>query len=76
MVTMVLDDALNAVMQLSEEQQTMLLEIVQQRQIEVWRKKVAQQATESIKAFHESKLQAHSFEKTLEILHHSLEDVE
>jgi len=73
---MVLDDALNAVMQLSEEQQTMLLEIVQQRQIEVWRKQVAQQATESIKAFHEGKLQAHSFEKTLEILHHSLEDVE
>lgn len=68
MASIALDDALEVVMQLSEEQQTMLLEIIQQRQIEEWRNNVAKQAQSSIKAFHEGKLQPQSFEQVLDIL--------
>ena len=68
MTSIALDEALNSVMKLSEEQQAMLLEIMQQRQIEAWRKQVAQQAQSSIQAFHKGTLQSQSFEKNLDIL--------
>lgn len=68
MASIALDDALDVVMKLSEEQHTMLLEIIQQRQIEQWRDNVAKQAQASIKAFHEGKLQPQSFEQILEVL--------
>jgi len=55
-----LEDALNAVSQLTPEQQAMLVEIIQNRLIEARRQEIAEDAKASIMAFHADELQPQS----------------
>ncbi len=55
-----LEDALNTVSQLTQEQQAMLVEIIQNRLIAVRRREIAEDAKASIAAFHFGKLQPQS----------------
>ena len=68
-----LDNALDAVMQLSSEQKQMLIEIVWRRQIEERRKEIAERAREAISAFHAGALKPVPVEDLLEWLHASLD---
>ena len=60
MDTITLDQALEAVMQLPQEQQDMLIEILYHRQIQVRRAEIAHDAQESLAAFRAGKLPAQS----------------
>ncbi|MFZ1640633.1 MAG: hypothetical protein WAV07_04185 [Candidatus Contendobacter sp.] len=51
-----LDQVLDVVMELPDEQQEMLLDIIQHRRLETWRKEIAEMARESIAAFHAGEL--------------------
>ena len=60
-----LEDALNTVSQLTLEQQTMLVEIIQNRLIDARRQEIAAGARASIAAFHRREWQAQSAESAI-----------
>ncbi len=67
-----LDLALETVMQLSLDQQELLIEILRQRHIEASRDEIAKDAKESIAAFKAGKLKSQSAEAVIAELRHSL----
>ena len=68
-----LEQALNTVEQLSLEQQEILLEIVQNRLIDIRRQEIARDAEESITAFHRGELKSQPLENILTELRETLE---
>ncbi len=68
-----LDNALDAVMQLSSEQKQMLIEILWRRQIDERRDEIAANAREAISAFHAGTLEPEPVEDLIERLHVSLD---
>jgi hypothetical protein len=74
MNTITLDQALDTVMQLSFEQQEILLDIIHRRHIESRRKEIAQDASEAIAAFHEGKLKPQPVEEIIAELRQSLDE--
>ena len=60
-----LDQALDAVNQLSAEQQEMLADILRRRQIEERRKEIARSAREAIRAFDAGELQPQSADQVI-----------
>ena len=60
-----LDQALDAVNQLSAEQQEMLADILRRRQIEERRKEIARSGREAIRAFHAGELQPQSADQVI-----------
>ncbi len=71
-----LDQALDTAMQLSPEQQDMLLDVLQRRRIEARRYKIAAEARHSVQAFRDGQLRPQQLESILEELHDSIEEVE
>jgi hypothetical protein len=69
-----LDRALETVMQLSLDQQELLIEILRQRHIEASRNEIAKDAQESIAAFKAGKLKPQSAESIIVELRLSLEE--
>jgi hypothetical protein len=69
-----LDRALETVMQLSLDQQELLIEILRQRHIEASRNEIAKDAQESIAAFKAGKLKPQSAEAVIAELRRSLHD--
>lgn len=69
-----LDRALATVMQLSLDQQELLIEIVRQRHLEASRDEIARDAQESIAAFKAGKLKPQSAEAVIAELRRSLND--
>jgi hypothetical protein len=69
-----LDRALATVMQLSLDQQELLIEIVRQRHLEASRDEIARDAQESIAAFKAGKLKPQSAEAVIAELRRSLDD--
>ncbi len=67
-----LDRVLETVMQLSLDQQELLIEILRQRHIEASRDEIAKDAQESIAAFKAGKLKSQSAEAVIAELRHSL----
>lgn len=67
-----LEQALDAVSQLSLEQQEMLLEIVENRLIETRRQEIARDAQEAIANFHQGKLFPQSVEAVITQLRETL----
>ncbi len=68
-----LDKALDAAMQLSDEEREMLIDILQKRQIEARRDEIARSAQEALAAFRAGKLQPEAAEALITRLHSSLE---
>lgn len=56
MGTVTLDQTLEMAMQLSPEQQQMLVDILTRREIETWRQEAARDARADIEAFHRGEL--------------------
>jgi hypothetical protein len=69
-----LDRALETVMQLSLDQQELLIEIVRQRHLEASRDEIARDAQESIAAFRAGKLKPQSAEAVIAELRRSLSE--
>jgi hypothetical protein len=69
-----LDRALATVMQLSLDQQELLIEIIRQRHIEASRDEIARDAQESIAAFKAGKLKPQSAQAVIAKLRRSLDD--
>jgi hypothetical protein len=69
-----LDRALETVMQLSLDQQELLMEIVRQRHLEASRDEIARDAKESIAAFKAGKLKPQSAEAVIGELRRSLDE--
>ncbi|WP_309732836.1 hypothetical protein [Chamaesiphon sp. OTE_75_metabat_556] len=69
-----LDRALATVMQLSLDQQELLIEILRQRHLEASRDEIAKDAQESIAAFKAGKLKPQSAEAVIAELRRSLND--
>lgn len=69
-----LDRALSTVMQLSLDQQELLIEIVRQRHLEGSRDEIARDAQESIAAFKAGKLKPQSAEAVIAELQRSLDE--
>ncbi len=57
-----LDQVLDSAMLLNPEQQDTLIEIIQKRQIEAWRKETAISASQAIQEFHAGNLKPQSAE--------------
>ncbi len=70
-----LDRALETVMQLSLDQQELLIEILRQRHLETSRDEIAKDAKESLAAFKAGKLKPQSAEAVIAELRRSLNDV-
>ncbi len=70
-----LDRALETVMQLSLDQQELLIEILRQRHLEASRDEIAKDAKESLAAFKAGKLKPQSAEAVIAELRRSLNDV-
>ncbi|GEA28441.1 hypothetical protein MiAbW_03016 [Microcystis aeruginosa NIES-4325] len=68
-----LEQALNTVEQLSLEQQEMLLEILQNRLLDIRRQEIARDAKESINAFHQGEFKPQPLEIILRELRETLE---
>jgi hypothetical protein len=69
-----LDQALNAVMQLPQDQQETLIDIVRHRHIEQRRDEIAQDAQRSIEEFQAGRYQPMAIEQVLADLRASLEE--
>jgi hypothetical protein len=69
-----LDQAIDTVMQLSFEQQEILLEVVRRRHIESRRKEIARDAQESIAAFQAGQLKPQSVNEIITDLRQSLNE--
>jgi hypothetical protein len=70
-----LDEALDLVAQLSSEEQDMLVRIVQHRRREQWRSELAQNAEESLAAFHRGELKPETAEEAIASLRQHLAQV-
>jgi hypothetical protein len=68
-----LDHVIDSAMQLPLEQQEMLLEILQNRQIEARRGEIARDARESLAAFRGGKLKGQTADEIIEDLRQTLE---
>jgi len=66
---MTLDQALETVLQLPIEQQEILMQILQQRQIEIRRAGIAAEAQYAVNSFYAGQLQASSAEAAIAQLH-------
>jgi hypothetical protein len=66
---MTLDQALETALQLPFEQQAMLVQILQQRQIEIRRAEIAADAQNAVHSFRAGQLQAYSAEAAIAQLH-------
>ncbi|NJM78345.1 MAG: hypothetical protein HC852_24410 [Acaryochloridaceae cyanobacterium RU_4_10] len=71
-----LDQALDTAMQLSSDQQEMLIQILHNRRIETRREEIAQDAKTSIAAFHAGQLKSQTAEEAISELRQSLNNVE
>ena len=71
-----LDRAIEIAMQLSFEQQEMLLEIIRKRHVEARRDEIAQDAQASLAAFRAGQLKARSADEVIEELGQALAEVE
>lgn len=71
-----LDQALDTAMQLSPEQQDILLDVLQKRRVEARRREIAADAQNSVQAFSDGQLRPQPLRSILEELHNSLEDDE
>jgi hypothetical protein len=69
-----LEQALNTVSQLPPDQQEMLIEIIQNRLVETRRQEIAEDAKESIAAFHQGNLKPQSIEAIVAELRETLQD--
>ncbi len=69
-----IDYCLDMVMQLTSEEQDMLIEIVKKRQIELRRKEIAISAREAIAEYRAGKTKPESAEELIRRLHFSLQD--
>ena len=67
-----LDRALNVAMQLTREQQEMLIQTLRNRQIEQRREEIAANAAEALHAFHEGELIDETADELIARLHMSL----
>lgn len=76
MDTITLDQAIDTVMQLSIEQQEMLIEIIRNRHIEDRRREIGKDAQESIAAFHAGVLRPQPLEVIIDDLRKSLDEVD
>ena len=74
MDTISLDQALDTVMQLSFEEQEMLLDIIRSRHLESRRKEIARDAQESIAAFHTGVLKPQPMNDIITELRQSLSE--
>jgi hypothetical protein len=70
-----LDQALDTAMQLSPDQQEMLIQILNNRRIESRREEIAQDAKSSIAAFHAGQLAPQTAEEAISELRQSLNDM-
>ena len=68
-----LDYALDVVMQLSQEQQDMLVDIVTRRKIQAWRKEAARDAREAVAAVRRGELEPEPVEDIIARLRANLE---
>ena len=71
-----LDRAIEIAMQLSFEQQEMLLEIIRKRHVEARRDEIAQDAQASLAAYRAGQLTARSADEVIEELGQALAEVE
>ena len=60
-----LEQVLDSVMKLDSEQREILVEVMQKRQIEEWRRETAASASEAIRAFHKGELKVQSAEEAI-----------
>lgn len=74
MAARTLDYALDVAMELSEEQQEMLIEIIRRRQVDARRQEIADDAKASLDAFRRGKLKPQSAEAIIRELHQELDD--
>ena len=74
MDTITLDQALDTVMQLSFEQQEMLLEIIRNRHLESRRQEIARDAQTSIAAFHAGELKPQPLNEIITELRQALNE--
>lgn len=75
MIVVTLDQALDTVMQLSFEQQEMLLDIIHRRHIESRRAEIAQDARQAIAAFHAGELKPQPVAEIIGELRQSLDEM-
>ena len=68
-----LDHVIDSAMQLPLEQQQMLLEILQNRQIEARRQEIARDAQESLRAFRAGQFKRQTAAEIIDDLHQALE---
>jgi hypothetical protein len=71
-----LDQALDTAMQLSPDQQEMLIQILHNRRIESRREEIAQDAKASVEAFHARQLKLQTAEEAISELRQFLNNVE
>lgn len=71
-----LNDAINTAIQLSPDQQDMLIDILTKRRADIRRQEIASDANQAIAAFREGKFKAQSAEEAIAELHRFLEDDE
>ena len=71
-----LEQALNIVSQLPSEQQQMLVEIVQNRLIDIRRHENARDAKDALAAFHQGQLKPQPFEDIIVELRETLQEIE
>ena len=69
-----LEQALDTVSQLPIEQQEMLIQIIQNRLIEVRRQEIADDAKQAISAFHRAELRPQNADEIIAQLQQSLQD--
>lgn len=72
--TITLDQALETVMQLSTDQQDMLVDILHSRRVEQRRREMAADAQVSLTAFHQGKLKPQSVDEIVLELRRALDD--
>ncbi len=71
-----LEQAIDTVMQLSPQQQEMLIDIISHRRIEERRKEIAKDARESLAAFRAGKLKSQPMQNIIRQLHESLNETD
>ncbi len=73
-MTTTLDYAIDVAMELSIEQQEMLVEILRRRHVEARRREIAKDAQKSLDAFHRGELKPQSAEAVIRELHQALDE--
>ena len=70
------EQVVDSVMELSAEQQEMLMDLIKRRYIERRRREIAQNAQESLQAFRDGRLRAQSARDVIRELQQALDDEE